>query len=175
MKNAKLLKSAVLSTALLFVGGAQAQTNGATSLVVAVVSSLTVNAAQMDFGTHPSTSFTSATNVVLTCDASGNPQYTPTPSVTGGCGNVVIETSSATDVSYRISVIGSVLSATGLTSLTTSAWTIYDAGVAVAASTTHTISSAAEDNYRVGGTIAVPANAAVGTYRGTYTVTASVQ
>ena len=175
MKNAKLLKSAVLSTALLFVGGAQAQTadNGTTAITLQVAASVGVTAGDLSFGTH--TVPTSAVNVILSCFSLVVSNISPVPIVAGNCGVVDVTTSSTSNVTYRVSIAASNLTGPGGASLTTTAFSIFDSnGDDVFSTVDQTVSASAPDTWRVGGTVAVPANQAAGDYAGTYTFTATI-
>ena len=174
MKNAKLLKSAVLSTALLFVGGAQAQTseNGATAITVQAVASIGVTAGNLSFGTHNVPSV--ATNVTLSCGSAGAATIAPAAISGGNCGVVGVTTSSTSNVTYNVSIAATALALSG-TNLATSNIVVYDTfGDEVIPQDALTVSSSSAGSFWVGGTVAVPANTAAGTYTGTYTFTATI-
>ena len=171
MKNAKLLKSAVLSTALLFVGGAQAQNpSPAASLILEVIAtSLTVSAAAISFGTHtvPTTAITAG----LVCLSGGSATTTPTPISVGSCGAVNVTTTTGSTITYSIGVTATAMSSGG--NSVTPALVVYDnAGTVVTGN--QTVNSSFPDAYQVGGTLDIPANQAAGDYRGTYTFMATV-
>ena len=174
MKNAKLLKSAVLSTALLFVGGAQAQSaDGTTSVIIQTAASVTVSAGALSFGTHSAPD--AATNVLLTCASGSVSTVTPTPTAAGSCGVVGVSTTSTSAVSYRVAVTSSALTS-GSNSLTTSAFIIYNAsGNGIAATVDQSVVAGTDSSFRVGGTVGLGASQAAGTYTGTYTFTATIQ
>ena len=175
MKNAKLLKSAVLSTALLFVGGAQAQTseNSATSITLQVAASIAVTAGDLSFGTFPPPPIGNV--VTLSCGSGGTPTLSSVPTTIGNCGNVGVTTSSGTDVTYRVGVTATALTS-GANSAATSVMTVYSAtGTVVAAADNQTVSSSDAGVFYVGGRIHLGGGQAVGTYTGTYTFTATIQ
>ena len=173
MKNAKLLKSAVLSTALLFVGGAQAQSaDGTATIIVQTATSVSVDAGALSFGTHNVPS--AATNVVLSCFSGGVSNVAPAAVSGGNCGVVTISTSSGSNVTFNVAVTATDLTGGGNT-LSTSAFTIYGGnGNSISTTLDQTVVSGTDRTFRVGGTVAVPASQAAGDYAGTYTFTATI-
>ena len=175
MKNAKLLKSAVLSTALLFVGGAQAQSGeGTTTITVQTAASVTVVAGNLSFGTHNVPA--AAGDVVLTCPSSLSiGVIVPTPVSGGNCGAVTVNTSSTSSVTYRVSATSTTMTGGGGTDLAAPTIVIYNAaGVVQSGTTDQLVSNTSQNAFRVGGTVALGASQGAGTYSGTYTFTATI-
>ena len=176
MKNAKLLKSAVLSTALLFVGGAQAQSDdGTTAITLQTAASVTVVAGNLSFGTHNVPS--AQTNVVLTCPSSlSTGVIVPAPTAAGNCGIVTVNTSSASSVGYLATATATAMTGGGGADLAAPTIVVYNgAGVVQSGTDAQSVTQSSQNAFRVGGTVALPANQAAGTYSGTYTFTASIQ
>ena len=174
MKNAKLLKSAVLSTALLFVGGAQAQSaDGTTNVIIQAATSVTVSADALSFGTHNSPA--TAGNVVLACFSGGLSNVNPAAVSGGNCGVVTVGTTSSSNITYNVAVTATDLTS-GSNTLATSAFTIYGGnGNGISTTLDQTVVAGTDRTFRVGGTVALGANQAAGTYRGTYTFTATIK
>ena len=182
MKNAKLLKSAVLSTALLFVGGAQAQSDPGGSVFEiasgAAASELTVVVSGIiNFGTHEAPS--AAGNIVMVCASTfgGSATITPTPVTAGACGSAAITTSSATGTIFTVSLTSTDLTS-GSTSITP-ALQIQNSfnGNEIASGAVRSVrfgENPPSNIYSIGGTLPVAANQAAGAYNGTFTLTASV-
>ena len=175
MKNAKLLKSAVLSTALLFVGGAQAQTseNGNTAITLQTAASIGVTVTALSFGTHRPPPIGNL--VTMSCGSGGTPTYSSAPATAGNCGSVAVTTSSAADVSYRVGVTATAMTS-GSNTIATENMTVYDAtGAVVATTADQTVSSASPVTLYIGGGVSLGGDQAVGNYAGTYTFTATIQ
>ena len=171
MKFSKSLKSAVLSVALLFVGGAQAQTsaNSATGITIRLAD-IVLRASPIDFGSH--TVQPTTTNVSLVCGGRRRSTTTtsPTKVTDGSCGVVNLTSGSSSQIHFVISVTATAMTFGG-TSITPSL-AIYANGTGLFDSALREFtSSRSPRNYEIGGTLEIPTRAPAGAYTGTYTFT----
>ena len=174
MKFSKPLKSTVLSVALLFVGGAQAQklesVNNSTGVIVRGPDiNLTVGA--ISFGSH--TAPTAVSSVTLRCFRGGNATTTSaTKIIDGSCGLVTVTSGSDTLIKYKIFVTATAMTFGGVSITPTLG--VFVNGIEVPFNNDlpvqdDTTSSRLPRHYEVGGTLDIPANTPLGLYTGTYT------
>ena len=178
MKFSKPLKSTVLSVALLFVGGAQAQSrNAPTALDIVAARGINfLSARSIAIGVYLQHDAASTIDVVCNGASTTTTINPPTLLVKGGrCAPVQMATTGNTALNVRLSITTTDLTGPGTAIPATAKLYNNNGASLIDLNTNQNVPGTGFVEYRMGVTVNLGVNQAVGIYSGTYTIMATVQ